>query len=323
MRQAASYRAAAADRFVADQGQRGRQQRHGSGDGLGFLGHVLPRHGAYRHLAVCGRHPGQFSYAVDVDEHRRVRQPQRQQRDQALAAGEHARLVLMLREQRHSLGDGLRRLILNVRQFHQRSPSIRQPCFHIVAAHSDCPDNQGGGNHGRCSCLDPGRHRLAVPRADGRLRMVGRLRGLSGRDARRRADELLARFDLADAGHRRVNTYSGGMRRRLDLAAALVARPPVLFLDEPTTGLDPRSRLSLWETIERLVSGGTTVLLTTQYLDEAEQLADRIAILHQGRIIVNGTLAELKQLLPPAEVEYVEKQPSLEDVFLAVTGHKE
>jgi ABC-2 type transport system ATP-binding protein len=107
--------------------------------------------------------------------------------------------------------------------------------------------------------------------------MVGRLYGEKRRAARRRADELLERFSLADAGGRIARTYSGGMRRRLDLAAALVARPPVLFLDEPTTGLDPRSRLELWETIEELVADGTTVLLTTQYLDEADRLADRIA----------------------------------------------
>jgi len=101
---------------------------------------------------------------------------------------------------------------------------------------------------------------------------------------------------------------------------SLIGKPPVIFLDEPTTGLDPQARLEVWQTIKRLVSQGTTVLLTTQALDEAEQLADRIAILHGGKIIVNGTLAELKQLLPPAKVEYVEKQPTLEDVFLAVVG---
>jgi ABC-2 type transport system ATP-binding protein len=101
---------------------------------------------------------------------------------------------------------------------------------------------------------------------------------------------------------------------------SLVGNPPVIFLDEPTTGLDPEARIEVWQTIKELAKRGTTVLLTTQYLDEAEQLADRIAILHEGRIIVNGTLAELKQLLPPAKVEYVEKQPTLEDVFLAVVG---
>ena len=134
------------------------------------------------------------------------------------------------------------------------------------------------------------------------------------------ADALLARFSLADAGSRKASTYSGGMRRRLDIAMSLIGDPPVIFLDEPTTGLDPAARLEVWEAVRELARGGTTVLLTTQYLEEAEHLADRIAILHKGRIIVDGTLAELKQLLPPAKVEYVEKQPSLEDVFFALTG---
>jgi ABC-2 type transport system ATP-binding protein len=134
------------------------------------------------------------------------------------------------------------------------------------------------------------------------------------------ADDLLARFQLTDAAKRRVSTYSGGMRRRLDIAMSLIGNPPVIFLDEPTTGLDPQSRLEVWSSIRELARQGTTVLLTTQYLDEAEQLADRIAILHDGRIIANGTLAELKRLLPPATVEYVEKQPTLEDVFLAIIG---
>jgi ABC-2 type transport system ATP-binding protein len=134
------------------------------------------------------------------------------------------------------------------------------------------------------------------------------------------ADELLARFALTDAGGRRVRTYSGGMRRRLDIAMSLLGNPPVLFLDEPTTGLDPQSRIEVWRTIRELAGQGTTVLLTTQYLDEAEQLADRIAVLHEGRIIADGTLAELRHLLPPATVEYVEKQPTLEDVFLAIVG---
>jgi ABC-2 type transport system ATP-binding protein len=134
------------------------------------------------------------------------------------------------------------------------------------------------------------------------------------------ADELLARFELADAAGRRVATYSGGMRRRLDIAMSLIGDPRVLFLDEPTTGLDPQSRLEVWRTVRRLAGQGTTVLLTTQHLDEAEQLADRIAILHDGRIIADGTLAELQQLLPPAQVEYVERQPTLEEVFLAVIG---
>ena len=141
------------------------------------------------------------------------------------------------------------------------------------------------------------------------------------RDPGRVADELLARFDLVEAGSRRAATYSGGMRRRLDIAMSLIGDPAVLFLDEPTTGLDPQSRLEVWDTVRELAGRGTTVVLTTQYLDEAEQLADRIAVLHEGRIIADGTLAELKALLPPVEVEYVEKQPSLEDVFLAITGH--
>jgi ABC-2 type transport system ATP-binding protein len=135
------------------------------------------------------------------------------------------------------------------------------------------------------------------------------------------ADELLARFNLADAAARRVATYSGGMRRRLDIAMSLIGQPKVIFLDEPTTGLDPEARIDVWQVVRELAEQGTTVLLTTQYLDEAEQLADRIAVLHQGRIIANGTLAELKQLLPPAKVEYVEKQPTLEEVFLALVGN--
>ena len=150
------------------------------------------------------------------------------------------------------------------------------------------------------------------------LVMVARLRHLP--DPGRVAEDLLQRFALADAAERRVATYSGGMRRRLDIAMSLIGNPPVIFLDEPTNGLDPQARITVWHAVKELAGQGTTVLLTTQYLEEAEHLADRIAILHQGRIIVNGTLAELKQLLPPAKVEYVEKQPTLEDVFLALVG---
>jgi ABC-2 type transport system ATP-binding protein len=135
------------------------------------------------------------------------------------------------------------------------------------------------------------------------LVMVGRLYGERRTAARRRADELLERFSLSDAGERIVKSYSGGMRRRLDLAAALVADPPVLFLDEPTTGLDPRSRLELWETIETLVADGTTVLLTTQYLDEADRLADRIAVIDRGRVIADGTADELKERIGGLRVE--------------------
>jgi ABC-2 type transport system ATP-binding protein len=150
------------------------------------------------------------------------------------------------------------------------------------------------------------------------LVLVARLRHLKNPAAI--ADELLARFSLTEAGARRVATYSGGMRRRLDIAMSLIGDPPVVFLDEPTTGLDPEGRIEVWQAVKELAEGGTTVLLTTQHLDEAEQLADRIAILHEGRIIVHGTLAELKRLLPPAKVEYVEKQPTLEDVFLTLVG---
>lgn len=151
------------------------------------------------------------------------------------------------------------------------------------------------------------------------LVLVARLRHLN--DPGEVADALLARLNLADAASRKVSTYSGGMRRRLDIAMSLIGKPKVIFLDEPTTGLDPEARLEVWQVVQELARQGTTVLLTTQYLDEAEQLADRIAILHEGRIIANGTLAELKQLLPPAQVEYVEKQPTLEDIFLALVGN--
>jgi ABC-2 type transport system ATP-binding protein len=153
------------------------------------------------------------------------------------------------------------------------------------------------------------------------LVLVARLRHLA--EPGRIADDLLARFSLTEAGARKVATYSGGMRRRLDIAMSLIGQPEVVFLDEPTTGLDPEARLEVWDAVRGLAASGTTVLLTTQYLEEAEQLADRIAILHEGRIVVDGTLAELKKLLPPVEKQYIEKQPSLEDVFFALTGTKD
>jgi ABC-2 type transport system ATP-binding protein len=145
------------------------------------------------------------------------------------------------------------------------------------------------------------------------LRMVGRLTHLSRPVLRARADELLDRFDLVDAADRTVKTYSGGMHRRLDLAAALVHRPPVLFLDEPTTGLDPRSRMDLWGVIEELVADGTTLLLTTQYLEEADRLADNIVVVDHGRVIAEGTAAQLKNRLATTIVEVTLTDPSTRD----------
>jgi ABC-2 type transport system ATP-binding protein len=153
------------------------------------------------------------------------------------------------------------------------------------------------------------------------LIMIAKLRHLD--NPRQVADDLLKRFGLTEAADRRVSTYSGGMRRRLDIAMSLIGKPQLIFLDEPTTGLDPEARIEVWKTVKELADNGTTVFLTTQYLDEAEQLADRIAILHEGRIIAGGTLEELKKLFPPAKVEYVEKQPTLEEIFLAIIGKKE
>jgi len=153
------------------------------------------------------------------------------------------------------------------------------------------------------------------------LIMIARLRHFD--KPRQVADNLLNRFGLIEAADRRVSTYSGGMRRRLDIAMSLIGKPQLIFLDEPTTGLDPEARIEVWKIVKELAGGGTTVFLTTQYLEEAEQLADQIAILHEGRIIANGTLADLKKLFPPAKVEYVEKQPTLEEIFLAIIGKKE
>jgi ABC-2 type transport system ATP-binding protein len=153
------------------------------------------------------------------------------------------------------------------------------------------------------------------------LQMVGQLYHLPKGEPKARAEELLDRFDLEEAGGRLVRTYSGGMRRRLDLAAALVARPPVLFLDEPTTGLDPRSRIGLWETIEGRVAEGTTVLLTTQYLDEADRLADRISVIDHGRVIAEGSSDELKDQVGGEALEVtLESAEQAEAAITALVG---
>ncbi|HZC40903.1 MAG TPA: ATP-binding cassette domain-containing protein [Streptosporangiaceae bacterium] len=152
------------------------------------------------------------------------------------------------------------------------------------------------------------------------LIMVGRLGRLSRREARQRADKLLARFELAGAAGRAVKTYSGGMRRRLDLAASLIGSPEVLFLDEPTTGLDPRSRAVMWEIIRELAAGGTTLLLTTQYLDEADQLADRVAVIDTGRVVAEGTPGDLKAQVGDDRIELA--LPAGSDLAAAAAGVK-
>ncbi len=153
------------------------------------------------------------------------------------------------------------------------------------------------------------------------LIMIAKLRHID--NIKKITDDLLKRFELSDAADRRVKTYSGGMRRKLDLAMSFIGNPEIVFLDEPTTGLDPEARLEVWAMVEELAKSGVTIFLTTQQLEEAEHLADHIAILHEGRIIAEGTLEELKKLFPPAEVEYIEKQPTLEEIFLSITRKKE
>lgn len=153
------------------------------------------------------------------------------------------------------------------------------------------------------------------------LLMIAKLRHLKNPNVV--VAELINRFGMLEAADRRAGTYSGGMKRRIDIAMSLVGNPKIIFLDEPTTGLDPEARLEVWKIIKELSAGGTTVFLTTQHLEEAEQLADKIAILHGGKIIALDTLEGLRKLFPPAKVEYVEKQPTLEEIFLTIIGKKE
>lgn len=136
------------------------------------------------------------------------------------------------------------------------------------------------------------------------------------------AQEMLEKFDLIEAADRKASTYSGGMKRRLDLAMSFIGEPAVIFLDEPSTGLDPKVRLEVWQLVRDLNKNGATIFLTTQHLDEAEALADHIAILHKGNLIANAPLAELKAMLPEAEVEYVKKEPTLEEIYLHLTGEE-
>lgn len=153
------------------------------------------------------------------------------------------------------------------------------------------------------------------------LQLIADLRHV--KNSAQTATDLLAKFDLTDAADRRVQTYSGGMRRRLDIAMSLIGNPPVIFLDEPITGLDPEARKSMWQTIKTLASGGTTIFLTTQYLDEADELADRVAILHGGTVVANDKPQSLKKQLPGWKVRMVEQQPSLDDVFSHFTSKRE
>ena len=153
------------------------------------------------------------------------------------------------------------------------------------------------------------------------LQMIAKLRHL--KNPNQVADELISRFDMSEAADRRVGTYSGGMKRRIDIAMSLVGNPKIIFLDEPTTGLDPEARIEVWKIVKELSVVGISIFLTTQYLEEAEQLADKIAILHGGKIIALDTLEGLKKLFPSAKVEYVEKQPTLEEIFLTIIGKKE
>lgn len=152
------------------------------------------------------------------------------------------------------------------------------------------------------------------------IEMITKLRHL--KNSNQVTDELINRFGMSNAANRKVSTYSGGMKRRIDIAMSLVGDPKIIFLDEPTTGLDPEARLEVWKIIKELSAAGTTVFLTTQHLEEAEQLADKIAILHGGKIIALDSLEGLKKLFPPPKVEYIEKQPTLEEIFLAIIGKK-
>lgn len=153
------------------------------------------------------------------------------------------------------------------------------------------------------------------------LQMIAKLKHL--KNPNQVVDDMIRRFNMSEAADRRVGTYSGGMKRRIDIAMSLVGNPKIIFLDEPTTGLDPEARCEVWKIVKELSTAGTTVFLTTQYLEEAEQLADKIAILHGGKIIALDTLEGLKKLFPPAKVEYIEKQPTLEEIFLSIIGKKE